>query len=126
VGHRIGPKRVDGVVAGDGSTPATPLTDPLGQGWGRGTYNETTGQWERYEYPPGHPNLVGDDERISWAQIILGQWPALVFDFQRLLHVNLPDVWCSGTWAWFEACTDGLLASAESMLRDRLVKAREG
>ena len=96
------------------------MVDKLGQGWGRGPRNPKTGQYDRYEYPKGHPLHPDAPPSITWVQIA-GEWTALLYDFQRLLSVDVAAVMDTATWAWFSQMTEGVLAEPTSLLRRRLM-----
>jgi hypothetical protein len=58
--------------------------------------------------------------------MILGQWTPLVYDFQRILGVDLLDAWRARSWEWFEPLVSGLLSTPDSMLRFSLQPSKEG
>lgn len=95
------------------------MVDPFGQDWGRGPRDPVTGLYSRYVYPVGHPNHPDAPPSASWERVA-GQWTAVLYDFQRLLGVNLEATFNTATWSWFDRMLGGVLSEPTSLLRRRL------
>jgi hypothetical protein len=78
--------------------------------------------WQWYEYPPDHDEVTGG-RSFTWSEL-LGEWAAIVADFEAVYHRDLGELFEVKSWKWFETRVVRLLQVPESFLYKALVPRR--